>query len=300
MNKLLLTAIAVLMFLAGLTQPPTDSLLNAVKKNEIPGRQLVENFFKSPRVINGASVEMLPAGVLDFRIMHRFGVVKDGLYTLYGLDNASMRMSFDYGITKIFSMGIGRSTFNKELDLSAKLRFAAQTTGEKPFPVAIVGSAGITCFTTKYFIPNAKIDFSKRMGYYAQLAIARKFGQLFSFQISPTIVSRDSVLNNNNDKTTIALGLGGRVRLSKHMHLVMEAFPSLSGLNTAVYQMPLSFGIDIETGGHVFQLHFTNAHGMTEKSVITNTTNKWGKREFEFGFNLSRVFTIKKNKQTSL
>jgi hypothetical protein len=57
----------------------------------------------------------------------------------------------------------------------------------------------------------------------------------------------------------------------------------------------LSIGFDIETGGHVFQLHFTNSTGMTERAFITNTTGDWGNGDIHFGFNISRLFTLKKS-----
>jgi hypothetical protein len=272
--------------------------LDDLMGDQEPKTTFINNAFKSSRVINGHSMEMLGEGVLDFRILHRFGIVKNGLKDLFGLDQASMRMGFDYGITKDLTVGIGRSTFQKEMDGFVKYRIVQQQTGEKNIPVSILVIGGSTIRTSAFSNP-AFDAFENRMGYYAQTIIGRKFNENFSFQLAPTFVHRNLVETAQDYNSMFALGVGGRAKISKRTAIVLDAHPILYGARAGYNLMPLSIGVDIETGGHVFQLHLSNARGMNEKTFIAETLQDWGKGEFQFGFNLSRVFTVKKNTSTS-
>jgi len=102
----------------------------------------ISGAFRSTRVINAHSIEMLRKGSLDFRILHRFGFVNSGIKQLFGLDQASMRLSFDYGISNNFTVGLGRSTYRKELDLFGKLRLLQQSRGAKNMRISLVLAAG--------------------------------------------------------------------------------------------------------------------------------------------------------------
>lgn len=263
---------------------------------EAPATENVYTTFKSPRIIMAHSAEMLPEGILDFRILHRFGTIKNGLQDMFGLDYASMRMSFDYGITKNFTVGVGRSTFGKELDFFVKARLLQQKSGKKAVPLSIAAVVGNTINTTKTTVP---IDFNDRTAYYAQLILARKFNENFALQLTPTFLQRNILYAPKDEKTVVAIGVGGRIKLTHRVHLLVDAFPTLSGVDKNVYETPLSVGFDIETGGHVFQLHFSNSKGMNENAFLTTTNQKWGKGDVSFGFNLSRVFVVKKNKATN-
>lgn len=287
----------MLLFPCSIMAQTTDELDDLMGDQE-PKTQYVNNAFKSTRVVNGHSIEMLGEGVLDFRILHRFGLVKNGIKDLFGLDQASMRMSFDYGITKDLTIGIGRSTFLKELDGFLKYRIVQQQSGIKNIPVSIIAIGGTT-LRTLAFSNAAFDDFENRLGYYAQLLIGRKLNKNFSLQLSPTYVHKNLVETAADKNNLFALGIGGRAKISKRVALLLDTYPILSGGRSGYNQMPISVGVDIETGGHVFQLHFTNARGMNEKAFIAETLQDWGNGEFQFGFNLSRVFTLKKNNSTS-
>jgi len=288
----------LLLFTSGSLFAQTTDELDDLMGDAEPSIQYVNNAFKSTRVINGHSIEMLGAGVLDFRILHRFGLVKNGVKDLFGLDQASMRMSFDYGLTKNMTIGIGRSTFLKELDGFLKYRIVQQQTGIKNIPVSVIAIGGTTLRTLPF--SNAAFDdFENRMGYYGQILIGRKMNENFSLQLSPTYVHKNLVETAADKNDIVALGVGGRAKISKRTALVLDTYPILSGARSGYNLMPISVGVDIETGGHVFQLHFTNARGMNEKAFIAETLQDWSKGEFQFGFNLSRVFTLKKNTSTS-
>jgi len=259
--------------------------------DSIPQKEYVTNAFKSSRVINGQSMEMIGAGVLDFRILHRFGEVNQGIYDMFGLDQASMRIGLDYGINKNLAVGIGRSTFKKEFDGFIKYRVMQQSKGKKSCPMSIVLVWGSTLNTLK--APDSfKIDFKNRAAFYYQAIIGRKFTNRLSLQITPTFLHRNFVATGDENET-YSLGMGGRFKISKRIAFVIDYFLNLNGFPKDVFENPLSIGIDIETGGHVFQLHFSNTAGMNERAFITETTGKWGEGEIRFGFNLSRVFTLK-------
>ncbi len=293
MKKIILLLFLPISLLAQITDE-----LDELMGDDTPKTTYANNAFKSTRVINGHSMEMLGEGVLDFRILHRFGIVKNGIKDLFGLDQASMRMGFDYGVTKNFTIGIGRSTFLKELDGFAKYRVMHQQKGEKNYPVSILIVGGTTLRTADFTNPIFD-DFENRLGYYAQLIVGRKLNENFTVQLSPTYVHRNLVETREDENALIALGIGARAKISKRTAFVLDTYPILSGARDGYNMVPISVGFDIETGGHVFQIHFSNAQGMNEKAFIAETTQDWGKREFQFGFNLSRVFTIKKNTTTS-
>ncbi|MBK9481328.1 MAG: hypothetical protein IPO02_04940 [Bacteroidetes bacterium] len=278
-----------------LAQDDLDKLLEDDLK---PSKEYANNAFKSSRVINGHSMEMIGKGVLDFRILHRFGTFKSGINNLFGLDQASMRMGFDYGVSKNLTLGIGRSTFNKEVDGFFKYRFAHQHKGLHAFPFSMIWVSGITLNSTKITDPKLNL-FSNKLGYYHQLIIGRKFNESFSLQLSPTFVHRNLVETRTDYNSMAALGIGARLKMSKRTALIIDTYPIVYGSKEDYNYFPLSIGLDIETGGHVFQLHITNAKGMNEKAFIAETLQDWGKGEIQFGFNLSRVFTVVKNKEAS-
>jgi hypothetical protein len=280
-------------------------MLSDVEKTTPKPHEFVTNAFKSSRVVNGHSMEFIGKGVLDVRILHRFGLLNSGFNNLYGLDQASMRFGFDYGISKNLTVGVGRSTFDKEWDGFIKYRPLQQSRGGKRHsPISIVLISGMTVYTKPFDIPNTKYYFSHRMAFYNEIIIGRKFSENFSLQLAPTHVHLNLVEKNNYSNDIFAVGVGARYKFTKRTAFVVDYHclinpllldeESSSNSQFTFLKNPLSIGFDIETGGHVFQLHFSNSSGMNEKAFITNTSNSWGRREVSFGFNLSRVFTVAK------
>ena len=280
-------------FCSSLLYSQDEDLLKSVPA-DTPAKQFVTSAFKSSRVINGHSMEFIGKGVLDVRILHRFGPVNDGIKELFGLDEASMRMGFDYGIGRNFTIGIGRSTLRKELDGFFKIRPLAQSKGAGGSPISIVLIAGMTIHTESE-PAGEDLTFGSRVGYYYQTIFGRKLSERLSLQLTPTVVHRNEVLVDD-DNDTYALGMGGRLKFSRSVAFVVDYFYVFNGLPKEQNRNPLSIGFDIETGGHVFQLHFSNSAGMNEKAFITETFNDWGDGDIQFGFNLSRVFTLGKRK----
>ena len=251
--------------------------------------------FKSTRVMNGHSVERMPPGQLDFRISHRFGKLNSGLYEFFGLDQSSIHLSLEYGILKWLMIGIGRGTYEKTFDGFTKFTILRQSSGARNMPVSVSALSSVAVTSVKWPDPDRTNYFSSRLSYVQQLLIARKVNQSFSVQIAPTFVHRNLVSTELDPNDLYAIGAGGRMKLTSRISFNAEYYYTVnqrSYMSQTVYN-PLSVGFDIETGGHVFQLIFTNSLAMIEKGFIGETTGSWKKGDIHFGFNISRVFTLK-------
>jgi opacity protein-like surface antigen len=252
--------------------------------------------FKTTRLINGNTVEHVGKGVLDVKISHRFGKLNGGGYELFGLDNAVMRFGFDYGITDNLMIGIGRSSFQKTYDAFLKVKILKQSTGKKNMPITLCYVPTIALKSVKFEDPTRKNLFSSRLYYTHQLIIARKFSENTSVQLMPSYIHHNLVKFASESNDQFAMGIGGRQKISKRVSINAEYYYQLPGNKLTDRTNSLSLGFDIETGGHVFQLHFTNSRGLNESNFITETTGHWDKGDIYFGFNISRVFTIRKRK----
>ena len=256
---------------------------------------IITGTFKSTRIINGQSIENVGPGILDFRILHRFGPLSDGAYNFYGLDQATMRLGLDYGITDKLMIGIGRSTFEKQYDALIKLKIIRQQEGQRNIPFSVSYASSFIYKSLKDATTTYTPYVSDKFSFSHQLLIASKVNDYFSLQLTPTLIHYNIVDTKTTPNDFYSLGIGFRQRLSKRLNFTTEyyhRFTTLSG-----YYNPLSMGFDIETGGHVFQLHISNSTGMTDRTFINETTGSWAKGDLRFGFNISRVFTIRKPKE---
>jgi opacity protein-like surface antigen len=263
------------------------SMLNEQEETEYA------NFsFKTNRVINMHSLENTAKGVLDVKISHRFGTVNNGIYDLFGIDAATQRIGFDYGITDNIAIGFNRNSVGKALDGFLKWRILRQSSGKKNMPVTLSVLTSMALETQKWAVPDRDNYFSSRMFYVHQLIVGRKFNEEFSLQLSPTMVWRNLVETSAEQNIVWAMGVGARYKLSKRVALTGEYIYVLPNqLKAGVYNS-LSIGCDIETGGHVFQLHFTNSTSMSEYGFVTNNVDDFFAGKIHFGFNVSRVFTL--------
>jgi len=285
----------LIIFGANAQAQQTEDLLSLVDSSTKPSKEYVKYAFKSTRVINSQSMEFLSPGTMDLRILHRFGLINQGYKNFFGLDQASMRLGFDFGLSRNLMIGVGRSTYKKELDAFFKYAPVMQSTGSGSFPFTVAILGGITMNTLPWADPAINNYFTSRLAYYYQVILGRKFSEGFSLQLSPTMVHNNLVPLSTQPNDIFALGVGGRLKLTKRMAITWDYSHLFNGIEKNVNYDPLSVGIDIETGGHVFQLHFSNSSGMNERAFITETTNRWDKAEIRFGFNISRVFQLKKN-----
>jgi Membrane bound beta barrel domain (DUF5777) len=252
--------------------------------------------FKTTRLINGHSVENVAAGVLDFRISHRFGYISGGAYELWGLDEASMRLGLDYGLSKRWMIGIGRSTYQKQYDGFTKYKILRQSSGSRSMPVTVTAIASMMYKSLKFDDPDRENYYTSNMYYSGQLLIARKFNESLSLQLMPTLVHYNLVESANDPNDLFSLGIGGRMKLSKRVSVNLEYYYQLPDYKFDGTTNSLAIGFDIETGGHVFQVYCTNSTGMTERTYINETTGNFFEGDIRLGFTISRVFTIKKPK----
>ncbi len=276
------------------SQEGTD-LLSLIEEEEIT--DYADASFKTNRVINLHSLENTAGGVLDFKISHRFGFISGGFYELFGLDNSSVRFGFDYGLNDNIMIGLGRSSFQKTYDGYFKWKFLRQSSGKRSFPFSAALLTTTAIQTLRWPIPERDNFFSSRLYYTFQMILGRKFSDSFTLQLSPTVVHRNLVATLQESNDVYALGAGGRIKLSKRVALNAEYIYVLPDQLDNQFTNSLSLGFDIETGGHVFQLHFTNSTSMIEKGFITESRGRWEDGDIHFGFNISRVFTVKSRKE---
>ncbi len=272
-------------------------------------REKVTATFKTTRIINMQSVETVHKRTLDFRVAHRFGAVGKNsggnAHNLYGFDNSTdIRIAFEYGISDKLTIGLSRSKKEENLEGLLKYRLLHQTAdNHMPLSITLFGSAAYTPKSDNTGIfkvdgePNSAMRQQiRRLTYTAQAIIARKFSSKLSLELVPTLVHRNFILNPLDDNTLFACGFAGRIKLTKSIALVADYVYNFSELrkinNDNSFYNPLGAGIEIETGGHVFSIMWTNAAGIIESEFIPNTTDTWTKGGFRFSFNISRNFSF--------
>lgn len=276
--------------------PAQENLLDMLDQDSKPEINFATATFKSTRIMNGHSVERMPGGQLDFRISHRFGRLNSGAYELFGLDQSNIRFGLEYGINDWLMIGIGRGSYEKTFDGFAKFSLLRQSSGAREMPVSLSFLSSVAINSLKWADPARTNYFSSRLSYVAQIFVARKFSQSVSLQLMPAYVHRNLVATELDPNDLYSIGAGGRIKLTRRISFNAEYYYLANPkkyLSKEVYD-PLSVGFDIETGGHVFQLIFTNSVAMIEKGFIGETTGTWGKGDIHFGFNISRVFSLKK------
>lgn len=296
-----LISLALLLFsnLPVFAQPGDSLQINSSEEDllSLIGSEEEQNYttatFKTTRIINMQSVENAAAGVMDFRISHRFGFLNTGAYNLFGLDQALMRFGFEYGVTDRLMVGVGRSNVNKAYDSFMKYKILRQGSGKRNIPISVSYFASAVCNTVHWTDPTRDNYFSSRMQYTHQLLIARKFNNDLSLQLTPTMVHKNLVPTLKDKNDIFAVGFGGRYKLTQRFSVNGEYIYVLPNQITTSYYNSLSLGVDLETGGHVFQLQLTNSTSMLEPGFITETVGRWKNGGIHFGFNVSRVFTVR-------
>jgi len=265
-----------------------DDLLNELAKNDSPGNDIVLSTFNGTRLVNGHSVETKHKGELEFIITHRFGTINSGGYNLWGLDDAFIRLGLEYGITDRFGVGFGRSSVDKTYDYYLKYKVLQQRTG-MPLTVTAFGSASYKASMNMDF---PELETSEKMSYVTQILIARRFSPGISFQISPVFLHRSTVDTSTEVNDLFSLGFGGRVKITKSMALIGEYYLRLNEKEENLNHDSLGLGIEFDTGGHIFQLVFTNSQGMVERSFLAETADDFFDGDIHFGFNITRTFQL--------
>jgi hypothetical protein len=271
-------------------QLSAQDLLDVLDTEAPEVTNIVTSTFKGTRILNGHSIENRKDKELEFLISHRFGALNLGFDELFGLDQSNIRFALEYGVSDNLTWGFGRSSYEKTYDSFLKYSLMKQKEGEKSFPFAISLFGSIVAKTVKDYDPADKPKFTDRLTYVGQVLIARKVNSSFSFQITPTYIHRNSVKTNEDPHNIFAVGFGNRIKLSKRVSFNSEYYYTFDQLASLETTNSLAFGVDIETGGHVFQLILSNSITMIEKSFITETNGDFFGGDIHFGFNISRTF----------
>ncbi len=262
-----------------------DDLLNEID-TAATGKSKVESAFKALKIVNLESTKLAAKGDLYFIVAHRFGSVKDGFEGFYGLDQAVTQLKFVYGLNDWLTISGARSEI--AYDFSGKFLIKSQE--NNGFPVAIAGFTSLAINNTLKESLYPEMKFDNRLVYVTQLLISRKFSNSLSLQLSPTYFHENFVIDDNQDNSQYAIGMGGRYKFAKRWSVNVDYAAHLNRSSTSSFRDPLSIGVDLETGGHVFQMHFSSSQGMHEAGFLGNSTGDWGKGDVFFGFNLLRVF----------
>jgi hypothetical protein len=273
-------------------------MMNLLDKDAKQVTDYTSATFKATRVLIGQSCENPPEGNLIFMFSHHFGALNTGYDNLFGLKQAQVRLGLEYGATRWLGFGVGLNTLQNTWDGFLKFKVLRQSKGSRkmPFTLTIFGSTSI--YTTKWPDPTRKNYFSSRMSYASQVILARKFCEWFSLQIAPTYVHINLVPTPDDHNNIFSIGVGGRIKISQRVSVNAEyyyLFPKQ--IKSTPATSALSVGVDIETGGHVFQIFLTNAMGENMESIITQTTGKWQNGDIFLGFNISRIFTVVKPRE---
>ncbi|HTJ50294.1 MAG TPA: DUF5777 family beta-barrel protein [Cyclobacteriaceae bacterium] len=273
-----------------------DDLMKDLEEQEKKETQYVGQTFKGSRLVNGQSVETRGKGELEVIFQHRFGALNSGSYNLWGMDEAVMRMGFEYGITDRLGISLGRSSSDKTFDGYLKYKIARQSKGLRNFPFTITAVGSGTIKTSPKASDNPDVAFTDRLAYVGEILIARKISSGISVQVTPVFVHRNSVSGSYENNDDMAIGFGGRYKLTRSFTLTAEYFYRINPHENTPYYNALGFGFDIETGGHVFQMVFTNSLGMIDRTIITETTDSFKNGGIHFGFNITRSFSVGKKK----
>lgn len=264
-----------------------NDLLDELEKGVVVDG-VVSSVFKGLKIINMESTKLAAKGDLYFVISHRFGSVKSGVKDLFGLDDSNIRFSFVYGFSDWFNAGISRSSYNKTYDAHVKYRLIQQEEGR--FPVTIVGYNSVEINTSLDKVNYPNLETKHRYMYAYEFLISRKFNEQLSLELSPIYLHQNFVENDAQDNWQFLVGLGGRYKINKRVTINMEYHAHMNRVAKSGFNNPLSLGVDIQTGGHVFQLHFSNARLMNESGYLTGATGSWRAGDVYFGFNIWRVF----------
>jgi hypothetical protein len=283
-------------------------LLN--EQDTLTGKEFLNPAFKTNRIINLQTAEVIKKKMLDIKIAHRFnslGTSSNGtssVHNLWGFDESSdIRISFDYGLTDSWNVGFARSKYMENWELNTKWKFSSQRRDNSmPFTASFFCVAAYSSKQNIYYIfdnPSKSTELKRRFAFASQLIISRKFSDRFSFELSPIYIHRNFV-NINDKNEAFALGAGGRLRITKRMSFIADYVYNFGDYrkinNKNGFYNPLGLGLEFETGGHVFSLMFSNATAITETQFITNTVDTWTKSGMRFCFTISRGFNLSKKK----
>ena len=269
-------------------------LLNQLLEDQGEVKKKVDYTFKSYKLINFETPKLVAKKHLNFTIFHRFGSVSSGIETLYGIDQASTRLQFVYGLTDHINISFSRSKFERSYDFGAKYHITKQKKHGFPFTMAGNHLLVINTEFSKEVFPG--LDFTNRLRSTNQLIVASKINDKISIEFLPTVLHDGLVEFKDQSNWQFALGTGARFLLTKRMGIILDygIHFNRSVLSREKYNNPLSIGFEVETGGHVFQIHLSNSQGMFENAFINQANGDWSQGDVFLGFNINRIFNFQK------
>lgn len=269
-----------------------DDLLDELE-SEIPvTNEPVTSVFKGIKIINFESTKLIGKDQLYFVIAHRFGTLKDGIDNFIGLDEASVRIQFIYAPTTWLNMSISRSGFNKTYDGAIKYRLLRQEKNGFPFSLVGYNLLAINTELDQDLFPE--LTFSDRLGYTTQFLLSRKFNDWLSLQFAPTYFHDNAVVEDGQDNSQFVFGFAGRFKFTKRIALVADYGLHLNRVANSAFNNALAVGVEIETGGHVFQIHASNSQAIFENGFLGQARGDFTDGNIFLGFNISRAFSLKK------
>lgn len=263
-----------------------ENLLDEIDTTAVADYEIAA--FKGLKIVNFESTKMVPKNKLYFVVSHRFGSIKTGIEDFFGLDQAVTRLNLIYGISDGINIGVSRSSFQKTYEASLKLRLVRQKKGGSPFNLVLFNSILLNGSLQDEDLPG--LEFQHRLAYATQALVSSKLNKNLSLAVAPTLFHDNLVSLDEQENSQFAIGIGGRHKISPRWSINIDYGIHLNRASNSPFKNPLSIGFDIETGGHVFQLHFTNAQPMNINSFLGQATGDWGDGDIFFGFNLSRIF----------
>ena len=278
--------LSLITFIISLNSFSQNDLLNEIDNDTIGVD--VGPAFKGLKIINLESTKLAAKGDFYFIVAHRFGSIKPGFETFFGLDDANTQLKFVYGVNEWLTVHASRSGFQKAIEGAIKYRLVDQKTNGSPITLVGFNSVVVNTELDEDLLP--KMTFNNRLSYVTQLLVSRKFSEKISLELAPTFFHENYVVDENQDNSQFAIGAGGRYKISNRVALTMDYAAHLNRASESIYKNPLAIGFDLETGGHVFQMLFTNAQAINEAGFLGQTSGDWSKGEIAFGFNLYRVF----------
>lgn len=287
MNVKLFLSLAFFLSVIGQISAQDDLLkeLDTIKPKE---KQTETLAFKGLQICNMQSTKLTAKGEWYVLISHRFGDLTQGFENFFGLDDAYTKLGAIYGVTDWLSVGASRQTNNKIYELTLKYRLKTQEV--EGFPVTIVGYNTMDINTNLSTDQYPYLKFNNRLAFTTQLLVSRQFSDKISLEVNPIYIHKNLYDETTEQKDQFVVGLGGRYKFTKRLSMNLEYAPRINAPENEVYHNLVSLGLDIDTGGHIFQMVFSNCQTMNDVYVFSNATGKWNGGSIYFGFNLYRVF----------
>ncbi len=285
--KIIKITSSILLMFAMQTANAQDDLLNELGSGSTE-KQLTSSAFKGVQIASMQSTKVAAKNEWYFVVSHRFGDLTNGLDNFFGMDSALTKIGALYGATDWLTFGLSRHTYNKTYELSTKYRLSNQYDNGFPFTIVGYHTFDINSELDKDVFPALKG--SDRFAFTSQLLISRKFSDNLSLEINPMLIHKNLCEPLTENKDNFLLGIGGRYKISKRMSINAEYGARLNAVESTTYHNPLSLGLDIDTGGHIFQMVLSNSQAMNDVAYFTNATGNWNGGGIYFGFNMYRVF----------